>query len=130
VHRLEGQLVYRIKEHFRWMSRLIVGFYTEGQKASTGYAALQQVSYKQGPLGITAQFVLFEIEDWSNRIYLHEPGFYYSFSFPVYYGSGQKSSLLLTYKVVNGLRISVRISSTRNKGNQGVDGGIQLRVSF
>jgi hypothetical protein len=130
VHRLEGQLVYKLEEHFRWMSRLIVGYYTQVQKASTGYAAVQQVSYKQGPLRITGQCVLFKIEDWSNRIYLHEPGFYYSFSFPVYYGSGQKSTLLLTYRVLNRLRISVRISSTRNKGNQGVDGGIQLRVSF
>jgi hypothetical protein len=130
VHRLEGKVIYKFQDRFRWMNRLIVGYFSQGIKGSTGYAAVQQVSYDRGPLKITAQCVLFEVEDWANRIYLHEPGFYYSFSFPVYYGSGQKSTLLLSIKLLDGLRISVRISSTRNRGNQGLDGGVQLRLRF
>lgn len=128
VTRIDGQLIYKHHNDFRWQSRLVLGTCSHQKNQSTGYAAVEQVSLHRNFFRITAQLVLFHVDEWANRIYLHEPGFYYSFSFPVYYGCGQKTSLLITCKPVKKLSVSTRCSVTRNRGKQSWEGGVQMRM--
>jgi hypothetical protein len=130
VDRFDCQLIHKLDDRFRWMSRLVIGYYSQMQYSSTGYAAVQQLTLNSKHIKIVGQFVLFHVDEWANRIYLYEPGFYYSFSFPVYYGSGQKTSLLLTFKPMKGLSVSTRISTVIKEGNQSWDTGIQIRIKF
>jgi hypothetical protein len=105
---------------------------------------MQQLKFQASPrLQGNVQFVLFRVDDWDNRIYLHEPAFYYSFSFPCYYGRGQKSTLLLTWKNIRGITFSVKISGIRYydrldigsgpdrvAGNRIWESALQLRLKF
>jgi len=131
VNRLDAQLIYKHHDRFSWQSRLVISQFSQTQSSIPGYATLQQLSIV--PLRkfkATAQFVLFQVKEWVNRIYLYEPGFYYSFSFPAYYGSGQKSTLLFTLKPANGVSLSIKISGLINRGIRKWDTGIQLRLNL
>jgi len=131
VNRFDGQLIYQHHDRFRWQVRLVISQFSQKRITVPGYATLQQVTIAPLKyLKATAQFVLFHVSDWENRIYLYEPGFYYSFSFPAYYGSGQKTTLLLTIKPTNGVSVSAKISGLINRGNREWETGIQLRLKL
>lgn len=131
VNRFDVQLIYNHLARFKWQNRLVVGYYTQNGKTIPGYAAVQQLSLNISQLlKASTQFVLFHVSDWENRIYLHEPGFYYSFNFPAYYGCGQKASLLITIKPGSGISISAKFSGTFNTGNKKWDTGLQLRLNL
>jgi len=130
VNRIDGRLTYRHEESFRWQSRLVIGYCTRKGEFSTAYTALQQFTYRRESFRITAQLVLFHVSEWANRIYLYEPGYYYSFRFPVYYGSGQHTTLLLSCKPFRGFTVSALFSGTQNRGKPSWDSGIQLGLKF
>ena len=131
LHRFDGQVLYNYQDRFKWLSRLVIGYYIEKQSSTPGYAAVQQLTLSTSKyLKVTAQFVLFHVRDWENRIYLYEPGFYYSFSFPAYYGSGQKTTLLLTFKPAKRVSFSAKFSGLINRGNRKWQTGIQLRLNL
>jgi len=131
LNRFDGQLIYNHQERFRWQSRLVIGYFIEKQSSTPGYAAVQQLTLRTSRyFRVTAQFVLFHVSDWENRIYLYEPGFYYSFSFPAFYGSGKKTTLLLTLKAAKVVSVSAKISGILNNGNRKWETGIQLRLNL
>jgi hypothetical protein len=106
----------------QWHSRLLLSFLKESQTPYPAYAAAQQFSYLAlRPVKFTLQFVVFDVEDWSNRIYLYEPGVYYSFNFAALYGCGQKTSLVLSLKVMEKLSLASKIVCTtyRHRKNLG-----------
>ena len=140
--RLDGQLAYNYEDLFKWQTRLVISYYSQTQEEIPGYAAVQQLKLRKSRnLQLTAQFVLFSVSDWENRIYLYEPGLYYSFNFPGFYGSGQKTTILITLRPLRQLSISTKISiiEYRNKevigsgndqinGNKKWEAGLQLRL--
>ncbi len=140
--RLDGLLTYNYEDLFKWQTRLVISYYSQTQEEIPGYAAMQQLKLcKSRNLQLTAQFVLFSVSNWENRIYLYEPGFYYSFNFPVFYGSGQKTTILITLRPLRQLSFSTKISiiEYRNKevigsgfdqinGNKKWEAGLQLRL--
>jgi len=131
ISRFDAQLTYFYHDRFRWQSRLVLSYYSQKQNSAPGYAALQQITLSTSKFfKATAQFVLFHVSAWENRIYLYEPGFYYSFSFPAYYGSGQKTTLMFTLKPLNGFSVSAKVSGLRNHGNQKWETGIQLLLKL
>lgn len=144
VTRFDGRLVYQPDPPFTWQSRLIISLLSGSPKPIPAYAALQEVNIQATPnLRGTLQFVVFHVQDWENRIYLHEPSFYYSFAYPSYYGSGQKTTLRLTMKAIKGISLSVKISGIRYydreesgsgkdlvQGNRLWETAAQLRLNF
>jgi len=99
------------------------------QRSSPAYAAVQQLSLGSSRhLKVTAQFVLYHVNEWENRIYLYEPGFYYSFNFPAYYGKGQKTTLLLSFKPLKRITVSTMLSGKVKGDNRIWETGIQLRL--
>jgi hypothetical protein len=144
VTRFDGRLIYQSGSSLRWQSRLVVSLLSATPLPVPAYASLQELRFQATPyLHSTLQFVVFRVQDWENRIYLHEPSFYYSFRFPSYYGSGQKTTLLLTLKALKGIVLSVKIAGTRyydreesGSGKDLVEGdrlwetGVQLRLNF
>jgi hypothetical protein len=144
VSRFDCRLVLKTASPITWQSRLIISLLSLTQKPVPAYAALQQANIQiTSYLQCTAQFVLFHVEDWENRIYLHEPSFYYSFSFPCYYGRGQKTTFLLKLKAIKEITLSAKISvisypyrDTLGSGNDVVNGNkkweaaVQLRLNF
>jgi hypothetical protein len=106
----------------QWQSRLLLSFLKESQTSYPAYAAAQQFSYQVfKQVNSALQFVVFDVQDWSNRFYLYEPGVYYSFNFPSLYGCGQKTTLVLSLKVLEKLSLASKIAFTvyRHKKNLG-----------
>lgn len=131
VTRIDGRLIYNYQDLFKWQTRLVISYYSQQLEEVPGFAAVQQITLCTfRNLKATVQFVLFQITDWENRIYLYEPAVYYSFSFPAYYGSGQKTTLLLTLKPVQRITFSAKISGITNSGNQKWEAAIQLRMNL
>jgi hypothetical protein len=129
--RLDGHIIYNYKDLFKWQSRILASYYDRQTSLGPGYAAMQQLSLQPFPeLKIIVQFVHFNVSDWENRIYLYQPGFYYSFSFPAYYGHGQKTTFLLTLKPLKKTTLSAKISGILKSGKRDWEGGIQLRLNF
>ncbi len=142
--RLDGKVIYNYEDLFKWQSRLVISFYSQTQEEIPGYAAVQQLRLcSSRSLQVTAQFVLFSISDWENRIYLYEPGFYYSFNFPGFYGKGQKTTILLTLRPFRQLTFSTKISVIKYEsrdvigsgfdqinGNKKWEAGLQLRLNL
>ncbi|MDF1576406.1 MAG: helix-hairpin-helix domain-containing protein [Bacteroidales bacterium] len=131
VSRMDGQIKYKYLDHFQWQSRLVISRYSQQKQALPGYAVMQQVMLCPSPnLKLVMQFVQFRINDWENRIYLYEPGFYYSFSFPSYYGKGQKTTFLLTIKPAPRISISAKISAVTNMDLRKWEASLQWQLKL
>jgi len=131
VSRLDGQWTYTHQDRFKWHGRLVVGYLTEKGPTVPGYAAVQRITaVSHGYLSVTAQHVIFHVADWENRIYLYEPGFYYNFSFPVCYGTGQRTTFLVTFKPTTWLTFSVKVTGANANGNRKWETGAQLRLNL
>lgn len=97
----------------QWQSRLLVSLLAGSPNPYPAYAAVQQFSFlpiKQ--LKSTLQYVVFDVRDWDNRIYLYEPGLYYSYNFPAFYGSGHKTTLVLSLKAMDKLTLAAKVACT------------------
>ena len=131
ISRLEGLLQYHSLEHFKWQSRVVLSYFSKQEETLPGYALLQQVSLCPSPkLKATVQWVQFRISDWENRVYLYEPGFYYSFSFPAYYGKGQKTTILLLWKPVTRINFSLKVSGLTNMDSRKWEASLQLQLKL
>jgi len=131
VTRLDGRLIYFHGALFNWQSRLVISFYSHQQEIFPGYAVLHQITLGSSrKLKTTVQVVLFQVAEWENRIYLYEPGLYYSFSFPAFYGQGQKTTLLLTLKPLRRITLSAKISGVTNRNIPHWESALQLRVNL
>jgi len=144
LNRFDVRLIHEAGQHLSWQSRWIFSFLSPASKPMPALAALFQANIRASRhLQGSFQFVLFQVEDWENRIYLHEPAFYYSFSFPCYYGMGQKSTILLTLKDIQGITFSAKVSGIHYddrlesgsgadliNGNRIWETALQLRLKF
>ena len=141
--RFDIRLAYHINSLLIWQTRLIASFIHD-HETGFGYTALQQIKIKPGTrYNCTLQCVVFHVDRWENRIYVYEPGLYHQFNFPVYYGQGQKASLVISIKPFNRFTVEGKGSVIRyydrneiGSGNDLLNGsrkyqaGIQLRYSF
>ena len=127
LNRFDFRLIHTSSKLFSWQSRWFISLLSPSKKPIPGFAALFQAQIQASPhLQGKVQFVLFRVEDWENRIYLHEPAFHYSFSFPCYYGRGQKSTVLLTLKDIKKITLSVKISGIYYYDRMEIGSGVDL----
>ncbi len=144
VTRSDCRLLFDADLPISWQTRVVVSHFSKDDQTTWGHAAAQKVIIKPRPfINCTIQFVVFKVTPWENRIYLHEPGLYYSFNFPVLYGRGEKITSVITVKPVRRITLSLKLSAIsyhdREKigsGNSQVPGNtrfeseVQLRMNF
>lgn len=144
VTRYDFRFAHEAGEHLSWQSRVVLSSLSSSPDPMPAYAALLEAHVQASPgLQGSIQFVVFHVKEWENRIYLHEPGFYYSFSFPGYYGQGQKTSFLLTLKAGKRITLSSKFAVLRYydrketgsgsdlvQGNRRWETALQLRLKF
>jgi len=125
VSRFDLRFIYT--HVIQWQSRIITSFLSRSESSYPAYAAVQQFSYQSSKfLKPSFQFVVFDVQDWDNRIYIYEPGLYYSFNFPAYYGTGYKTTLALTLKPVQKLSVAGKIACTVYHGRKNLGTGNEL----
>jgi hypothetical protein len=136
VSRLDCRLICKLMDELTWQSRFVVSAFSSQQESAPGYAAVQQLNIQITPhLKSTFQFVNFQVKDWNNRIYLYEPGLYYGFNFPAYYGRGHKTTALLSLVPKKGITLSAKVNATiyHDRGlieNRKWETAVQLRLTF
>ena len=137
-------LRYSPVQTLQWQSRIVISLLSEGEMPSSGFTAYQQFRIQIIPaLNVTLRFLVFQVKEWDNRIYIHEPGLYYSFRFPAFYGEGQKVNWVVSLKTGKRLALSGSFSvlsySDRDRigsGNDLIQGSrkweaeIQFRYNF
>lgn len=142
--RMSLQFRYTPLPAMQWQSRMILSLLSGGKRARPGYITYHQVRiHTSGDLTCTLRFLVFNVTDWDNRIYIHEPGLYYSFSFPAFYGKGQKVNSVISLKTGKKLTVAGTFSILSyadrdhiGSGNDLIPGSrkweaeIQLRLNF
>jgi hypothetical protein len=119
----------RISGHqvLQWQSRLLVSFLEENRKDIPSYAVVQQFSWQLlRQLRSTLQCVVFDVRDWNERIYIYEPGLYYSFNFPSMYGRGHKTTLIFSLKAMDKLTLAAKVSSANYHQTKNLGAGNDL----
>lgn len=125
VRRFDLRFIYT--QVLQWQSRIITSFLSHSTSPYPAYAVVQELSFQSLKyLKPSIQFVVFDAQDWDNRIYIYEPGLYYSFNFPAYYGSGYKTSLAFTLKPIYKLSIAGKIACNVYQGRESLGTGNDL----
>jgi len=143
LSRLDGRLVFQPTAKFQWQTRLVTTFEQEGKSIHAYAAILQARIHLLKNINFAMQFVDFDVPSWDHRIYLYEPGLYHHFNFPVYYGNGQKISLLFAIKAVKRITLEAKFSrivypdrsqigsgNDLLEGNRKIEIGIQMRLKL
>ena len=143
-NKMSLQMTYHPIPFLEWKCRMIVSLLPEKGHTHTGYLVFQQARLQPSPkFRCSLRFLIFSAADWDNRIYIHEPGLYYSFRFPAFYGKGGKVSTVISLKAGNKVTLgglfSVISYADREqsgsgkdliKGNRKWETGIQCRLNF
>jgi hypothetical protein len=115
---------------FSCQSRLVISF-DPGKPGENGHAALQQLGIRFNKrFKFSTRLVLYRIPSWDHRIYLHEPGLYQQFRFPVYSGTGSKISIMASLKAGRRISLEAKGSVNREKEMKRWDAELQLRLDF
>ena len=128
--RMDGRIIYIPVPWFNWQSRLDISFIA-GKAEGLGHTALQQLTFRiKERLKFTTRLVLYNVPTWDNRIYLHEPGLYQQFKFPVYSGMGNKISVLTSLKATKRINLEARASLDRGIERKRWEAEMQLRLKL
>lgn len=85
-----------------------------GNACGWGVVLSQDLTYswQTVPLRLNARIQLFDIADWSERIYLYERDVLYGMSTPALYGRGGRMYINLRWQIIEQLAMYVRLSET------------------
>lgn len=64
------------------------------------------------PLSLRLRLQLFDVQNWSNRIYLYEHDVLYAYSIPAVYGLGARCYLNLRWQIIPQIALYLRLSET------------------
>lgn len=128
--RIDGRITYMPLPWFTWQSRLDISF-APGKAEGVGHTALQQLTVRiKERIKCTTRLVLYNVPTWDYRIYLHEPGLYQQFKFPVYSGTGSKISILTSLKATKRINLEARASLDRERVRKRWEAEMQLRLKL
>ena len=128
--RIVGRITYMPLPWFTWQSRLDISF-APGKAEGVGHTALQQLTVRiKERIKCTTRLVLYNVPTWDYRIYLHEPGLYQQFKFPVYSGTGSKISILTSLKATKRINFEARASLDRERVRKRWEAEMQLRLKL
>lgn len=69
------------------------------QERTTGMTLVQDLNLTFNKWKFSARYAIFDTEDYENRQYVYEKDVIYAFSIPAYAGQGNRSYLLIQYKL-------------------------------
>jgi Helix-hairpin-helix motif len=134
---------YAATPQLSFKSRVQFSTYQFANKATQGMAIMQDVSFDWQRLSLSGRYVLFDTDDFDNRIYAYERDVWLAFSFPAYNGKGARHFVLMEYRLTKKIDLWMRWAQTRYTdrdtigsggetivGNTQNDVRFQLRIKF
>ena len=81
---------------------------------TNGHMIYQDVKYKPlfSKFSFTSRYIIFNTNEYDNRIYAYENDVLYGYSIPAYYGKGNKIYLVIKYNIIRNLDFWLRIAHT------------------
>lgn len=79
---------------------------------SFGYMISENASWKRKWLFVRAGIGYFHTDDYSSRVYGYEPGMFYSFYFPSFYGRGMRAVVNTRASITGNLTCVLKVGST------------------
>ncbi|MEP2667543.1 MAG: helix-hairpin-helix domain-containing protein [Cyclobacteriaceae bacterium] len=136
-------LDYRLSPQFSLKSRVQFSTYDFENKKTTGFALLQDVSFKINRIKLSARYALFDTDDFDNRQYVYERDVWLAYSLPFYNGIGIRNYVLLQYELSRKVDLWLRWShfqyedrETIGSGSETIEGNsmndvkLQARIRF
>jgi hypothetical protein len=136
----------KVNKELELSSRAEATWFNKGKNGlDKGYLVYQDFKYKPMdlPFSLIMRYCLFDTDNFDTRIYAYENDVLYEFSFPFFYGSGQRAYTHLRYKVTRSIMIEGRYSITKfdhlksiGRGNDLVSGNtrsdfkLQMKVTL
>jgi hypothetical protein len=133
IDRVEFLCQFEHREYLQCRYRLIGTFLHQEPGPESGLASSLEIGLRAGKqIRFRMQTVVFRIGSWENRIYLYQPGLYYSFNFPAYHGTGHRTTLVFHWKPFTQITASASVTSTLLKEWDGRSfrTDLQVRVTF
>ncbi|MCX8492501.1 MAG: helix-hairpin-helix domain-containing protein, partial [Cyclobacteriaceae bacterium] len=106
-------LDYSATSYLSFKSRVQFSTFDFSQKSTQGVAVMQDASFDWRKFSISGRYVLFDTDDFNNRLYAHEQDVWLAFTFPAYNGRGVRHFLLLQYRLSEKINFWVRWTQTR-----------------
>lgn len=140
----KAALRYQLTYNFGNFStkNLIEVNYSDSAKSDgkIGFAAYQDLSYsfRKIPFSIDLRYLLFDVPDYDNRLYLYEKDILYAFSIPMYSGSGTRFYVNMKYHVSKNFAVWLKIAQTKysdgrqftGSGNDEITGNKKTDIRF
>lgn len=92
-----------------------------------GYGFSQSVIFrkKEFPLSTQIQWSLFHTDDYDSRLYLSERNLIYQFQIPMVYGSGNRYSAVLSFRITEALILDAKYALTIYRNRESIGDGLQ-----
>jgi hypothetical protein len=104
---------YSATPKLSFKSRAQFSTYQLASKSTQGMAIMQDFSYDWNRFSLSGRYVLFDTDDFDNRLYVYERDVWLAFSFPAYNGKGVRHFLMLQYKLTEKIDVWMRWAQTR-----------------
>jgi hypothetical protein len=102
-----------------------------------GMLLLQDINYKFGkiPLSVWFRYCIFKTDDWDSRLYAYENDLLYSFSIPALSGEGNRSYLMVAWRVWKFFNLRIKyglteIQTENNAKSETEELKIQIKMLF
>jgi len=97
-----------------------------------GVTSVSKLVYQQAGLTgdgfrCTFRLLMFDVDNWDNRIYAYEPGVRYNFRFPSYYGKGLRNSVVASVSLLRFMKIRLQAGSTHYAYRRTTGSGNDIR---
>ena len=101
-----------------------------GPGRSRGWLLSQDLKYRPGkiPVSIWFRYCIFKTDDWDSRLYAYENDLLYSFSIPALSGQGNRSYLMVSYKVRKSVDLRIKYAVTDLAGSGESKSNEELRI--
>lgn len=83
-----------------------------------------QYKFSNSPLSLKSRFTIFDIGDFSNRIYSYENDISYSFSVPVFNGQGSRFYILLDWEISKSTTLQIKWATTQYSDREEIGTGL------
>jgi hypothetical protein len=103
---------YAATPKLSFKSRAQFSTYQLANKNTQGMAIMQDFSYDWNRFSLSGRYVLFDTDDFDNRLYVYERDVWLAFSFPAYNGKGVRHFLMLQYKLTEKIDVWMRWAQT------------------
>ena len=113
-----------VNKKLRLRTRLQFSTYAFDETITRGLLLLQDVTWREGRLSISARHALFDTDDYDNRQYAYENDVWLAFSIPAYSGTGVRDYAVINYSVSDHLTVSFRYARTRYTNRDSIGSGL------